>query len=130
MIEFYPEIRAVHVAAILLSGAWMALRGGAVLAGWRWPRGTPAWLVAGTIEGTVLTAATMLVTVLPAALFANHWLAVKLGFVALYVVAGYAALVLQSGRGRAAILLAASLAAFMLAWGTARSHHPLGWLAG
>ena len=130
MIEFYPEIRGVHVAAIFLSGAWMALRGGAVLAGGRWPRATPAWLVAGTIDGTVLTAATMLVTVLPAALFANHWLAVKLGLVVLYVVAGYAALVVRSGRTRTAALLATSLAAFVLAYGTARHHHPLGWLAG
>jgi uncharacterized membrane protein SirB2 len=130
MIEFYPEIRGVHVAAILLSGAWMVLRGGAALADWRWPRGTLAWLVAGTIDGTVLTAATMLVTVLPAALFANHWLAVKLGLVALYVVAGYAALLTRGGRLRTAALLGISATAFVLAYGTARTHHPLGWLAG
>ena len=71
MLEFYPVIRAVHIAAISLSGAWLIIRGLALLGGMRWPFAWPIRLLGWTIDGTVLTAATMLLTMLPVELFAN-----------------------------------------------------------
>jgi uncharacterized membrane protein SirB2 len=128
MIEFYQEIRFVHVTAIVLSGIWMALRGAGVLAGMQWPRGVLAWSAGLAIDGTVLTAASMLLTMIPAAAVANHWLTVKLAFVAVYFGCGYALLLTQARRLRQIMLLAAAMAAYWLAYGVVRAHDPLGWL--
>lgn len=130
MLEFYQPIHAVHIAAISLSGAWLIIRGLALLGGMRWPFAWPARLLGWTIDGTVLTAATMLVTMLPAELFANHWLTVKLAFVGIYFVAGWKAV--SPGitrRSRRLVLLAVAASAFGIVYGIARTHDPMGWLA-
>ena len=128
MIEFYPQIHWVHVTAIVLSGAWMVLRGAALLAGMTWPREGLAWSVSLAIDGTVLTAAAMLLSILPTEMFVNHWLTVKLIFVTIYFVCGYALLLMQAGRARQALLLAIAMIAYGLAYGIARAHDPVGWL--
>ena len=130
MFEFYPVIRAVHIAAISLSGAWLIIRGLALLGGMRWPFALPIRLLGWTIDGTVLTAATMLLTMLPAELFANHWLTVKLAFVGIYFIAGWKAL--SPGvtrRSRRLVLLAVAASAFGIAYGIALAHEPMGWFA-
>jgi uncharacterized membrane protein SirB2 len=127
MIEFYPQVRAVHIAAVVTSGLLFAARGIGVLAGGTWPQAAAVRLSSYTIDTVLLTAALMLVTMLPAAMFGNGWLATKLALLMLYVVAGSMALKRsRSARGRriwfaAAILLYASM------FGIARMHHPLGW---
>ena len=130
MLEFFPEVRAAHIAAISLSGAWLIIRGLALLGGMRWPFAWPVRLLGWTIDGAVLTAATMLVTMLPAELFANHWLTVKLAFVGIYFIAGWKALspgvTRRSGR---LVLLAVAASAFGIAYGIARGHDPMGWFA-
>ncbi|MCA8926635.1 MAG: SirB2 family protein [Alphaproteobacteria bacterium] len=129
MIEFYPQVHALHVAAISLSGLWMLLRGLVLLAGMRWARGAAAWTVSLAIDGTVLTAAAMLLTMLPAEMFANHWLTAKLAFVAIYFAAGYAAFLAQRRRRWLALMLAVAMIAYGLAYGIARAHDMLGWWA-
>ncbi|MFV0644808.1 MAG: SirB2 family protein [Sphingomonadaceae bacterium] len=126
MITFYPEIRSVHTGAVMLSGLWMVLRGGALMAGWRWSRGAAAWSISLAIDGTVLTAAAMLLGILPSALFANHWLSVKLVFVTVYFVAGYSAFLSSASRQRWP-LLAGAMIAYIIAWGIARAHDIQGW---
>jgi uncharacterized membrane protein SirB2 len=82
-----------------------------------------------SIDIVLLTAALMLVTILPHAMFANGWLAVKLSLLPVYVVLGSFAL----NRSRtpavrwACYLSALLVFAFMLT--VARGHHPLGVLA-
>jgi uncharacterized membrane protein SirB2 len=126
MMEFYPQVRAVHILAALLSGSLFALRGACVIAGMRWPRAAPVRYLSYAIDTTLLTAALMLVAMLPAAMFANHWLTVKLCFVAAYVALGIAAMRTRS-RGVQAGFYIAALLAFALVVGIARAHHPLGW---
>ncbi|MEO8141938.1 MAG: SirB2 family protein, partial [Sphingomicrobium sp.] len=73
----------------------------------------------------------MLLTMLPAELFANHWLTVKLAFVAIYFIAGWTAL--SPGlarRSRRLVLLAVALGAFCIAYEIARAHDPMGWIVG
>ena len=130
MFEFYPLLRAVHIAAISLSGAWLIIRVLALLGGMRWPFALPIRLLGWTIDGTVLTAATMLLTMLPAELFANHWLAVKLAIAGIYFVAGWKAI--SPGvtrRSSRVVLLAVAASAFGIVYGIARAHDPMGWLA-
>ena len=90
MAVFYPPDPRVHIFSAMLSGGLFALRGACALAGQRWPRVAPVRYASYAIDTTLLTAALMLVTILPAAMFANHWLTVKLCFVARYVALGIA----------------------------------------
>ena len=130
MIEFYPQVRAVHIGAVLASGALFALRGGGVLSGARWPLAAPLRYLSYSIDSVLLTAALMLLSMLPAAVFANHWLAAKLTLLVAYVVLGSLAL----KRGRSArmrgLCFAAALLVYVAMFGIARTHRPLGWLAG
>ena len=130
MLEFYPQIKAVQVAMVLASGGLFLLRG---LLAWNGPRqGALHSLLryaSWSVDTTLLTAAMMLLTFLPHAMFANGWLAVKLLLLPAYVVLG--ALALRSTRsdaGRRWCLVAAVLVyGFML--GVARAHQPAGWFA-
>lgn len=130
MIEFYPQIRAVHIVAVIASGALFALRGAGVLSGARWPMVAPLRYLSYSIDSVLLTAALMLIAVLPAAVFDNQWLTVKLTLLVIYIVLGSLAL----KRGRSArvrgVCYVAALALFAAVVGIARTHQPLGWLAG
>jgi uncharacterized membrane protein SirB2 len=128
MMEFYPQIRHVHILAVVLSGSLFALRGAFALAGARWPHAAGTRYLSYAIDTTLLTAALMLLTILPGAMFANGWLATKLALVVAYVVLGV--LALRRGRTRGIRLgcFVAALLVFATIFGIARMHHPLGWL--
>ena len=130
MIELYPQIRAVHIVVVIASGALFALRGAGVLSGARWPMAAPLRYLSYSIDSVLLTAALMLIAVLPAAVFDNQWLTVKLTLLVIYIVLGSLAL----KRGRSArvrgVCYVAALALFAAVVGIARTHQPLGWLAG
>ena len=127
MAVFYPQIRDVHIFSATLSGSLFALRGACMLAGMRWPRVAPVRYASYAIDTTLLTAALMLVTILPGAMFANHWLTVKLVLVAVYVVLGVLAMRRGRSRGMRAGCYIAALVVFALVVGIARMHQPLGW---
>ncbi len=129
MIEFYVQIKWVHVAAVLASGGLFLLRGLLVqLRREHWAMAAPLRYLSYSIDSVLLTAALMLVTILPHAMYANGWLTVKLVLLVVYVVLGSFAL--KRGRTPRARLISYTLAlatfAFMLT--VARAHHPLGWL--
>jgi len=128
MIEFYPQIRYVHILAVTLSGCLFAVRGLAVLMGMRWPLWGPVRYLSWTIDTVLLTAALMLLTILPGALFANGWLTLKLLLVVVYVVLGVFALKRASTRRRKAVFYVLALATFLVIVGIARMHNPWGWL--
>ena len=130
MIEFYPQARAVHIGAVLCSGTLFALRGGGVLAGARWPMAAPLRYFSYSIDTVLLTAALVLVAMLPSAVFANHWLTLKLVLLLVYVALG--SLALKRGRSVRvrALCFVAALTVFAAMVGIARAHQPFGWLAG
>src|SRR5690554_463658 len=79
VIEFYPQIKAVHVGAVIASGALFALRGLLVLGGrQRVALATPVSRLSYGIDTVLLVAALLLLATLPGAIFANGWLAAKL----------------------------------------------------
>jgi uncharacterized membrane protein SirB2 len=126
MFEFYPEIKWVHVAAVLMSGTLFALRGAGVLAGGRWPMWAPLRYLTYTIDTVLLTAALMLATLLHQYPFVNGWLTTKVVLLVVYVTLGTLALRrARSPRLRAACYFAA-LAVFLFIVSVARAHHPLG----
>jgi len=102
MIEFYLQIKTVHVAMVIASGLLFALRGAAVLAGARWAMAAPLRYLSYTIDTALLTAALMLLTVLKLNPVVVPWLSVKLALLVVYVVLGSLALKrARSRRGQA-----------------------------
>ena len=126
MEHFYLEIRAVHIGAIILSGAVLLLRGlvhNMLNASWvmAWPIRTLSY----TIDTVLLTAALMLMTIVRQVPFVDSWLTMKVMLVLLYITLGYLAL-----RGATERVRWASLGGAALVYGfiisIARAHNPLG----
>lgn len=128
MIEFYSQILLVHMVTVALSGTVFAVRGAAAMAGVRHMMSAPVRYRSYTIDTVLLTAALMLVAILPREVFTNHWLTVKLTLVLIYVALGVFAM--RSGRSRRTrvICYLAALLVFIGIIGIARAHNPLGWL--
>jgi uncharacterized membrane protein SirB2 len=128
MIEFYPQIKMTHIAAVVASGSLFLLRGLVLQAGdrGRWAMAAPVRYLSYGIDTVLLTAALMLVTILPAAIYANGWLAVKLLLLVVYI--GLGTFALKRGRTQRSRLacFAAALAVYVLMLVVARTHDPLG----
>jgi uncharacterized membrane protein SirB2 len=129
MIEFYPQIRLVHIASIATSGSLFLLRGLLVLSGR--PRGNHAILryLSYGIDTVLLSAGTMLMAALHVHPGNQMWLAAKLSLLGVYIVLGSFALKrARSPRARLACFIAA-LVVFLTIITIARTHDPLGPLA-
>lgn len=135
MIEFYAQIKWVHYAAVLASGTLFLLRGLLVQLGRpRLALAAPVRYLSYSIDTVLLTAALMLVTILPSEMFANGWLTVKLILVAVYIVLGVFALRRSPTPRVRRVCYVLALLVFGFAYSIARAHHPLGllwtyWLA-
>ena len=126
MIEYYPLIKQVHVVAVVASGSLFLVRGLAVQCAAAWTMAAPVRYLSYGIDVILLAAALMLLAVLPAALFANGWLWVKLLLLVVYIVLGSFALKRgRTARIRAAFFVAA-LFVFVCIYLVARTHDPLG----
>lgn len=130
MIEYYLQIKWIHVAAVLASGSLFAVRGGLVLAGVRWAMAAPLRYLSYTIDTVLLTAAMMMLTALKLNPFVVPWLSVKLALLLVYVVLGSLALKRAHGRRARVFWYVAALATFACMYSVARAHHPLGFLQG
>jgi uncharacterized membrane protein SirB2 len=127
MIEFYPEIRLAHVAAVLASGALFLLRGLFVRAGrGDWALAPLPRYLSYAIDTTLLAAALMLLTILPSAAYSNGWLAAKLVLLPVYVALGWLALRRPAPGGRQLAYFAGALLAYGCMFAIARAHDPLG----
>ena len=127
MIEFYVPVKSVHVATVLASGGLFAVRGLLVLAGRAWAMSAPLRYLSYGIDSVLLTAALMLATMLPGAVFANGWLAVKLTLLVLYVALGSFALKRGRSRRTRALCFVAAVTVYAFMYSVARTHQPLGW---
>lgn len=134
MIEFYAEIRLVHIGAVLVSGAIFLLRGTLLFSGGArpaaWAMAAPVRFLSYTVDTVLLTAALMLMTIVRQYPFVDAWLTAKVLLLALYIALGI--LAFRPGRRRP-VRLACWLAALVVyAWiiTVARAHDPLGVLAG
>jgi uncharacterized membrane protein SirB2 len=126
MIEFYHQIKTVHIVCVLLSGMLFFARGVGVLRTARWPMALPVRLMSYAIDTTLLTAALMLVVTLPSAMFANGWLTVKLTVLVIYIILGGFALK-RAGTARIrAYCFIAAVMSYLCMLSIARRHHPIG----
>ena len=126
MIEFYPQIKFVHVAAVLSSGALFFVRAAGVQFGQGWPMVAPLRYLSYSIDTVLLTSALMLMTVLHQFPFVNSWLTVKVTLVLVYIVLGSFALRRARTSRVRLICGVAALVVFGAIVSIARTHSPLG----
>ena len=129
MIEFYPQIKFVHVLCVILSGSLFALRGLMMLSGSRFTNHAALRYLSYAIDTTLLTAALMLVTILHQYPFVQAWLTVKVLLLVVYIVLGVIALKRGRNTRERALAYVAALAVFAFIVSVARAHDPLGALA-
>ena len=128
MIEFYPQIKFVHVLCVILSGSLFALRGLMMLAGSRFTNHALVRYASYAIDTTLLTAALMLITILHQYPFVQAWLTIKVLLLVVYIVLGVFALRRGRTRRARATCYVAALAVYLSIAGVALAHNPLGWL--
>jgi uncharacterized membrane protein SirB2 len=129
VIEFYAQIKLVHVVAVLASGGLFALRGLLLNLGYGWVMAAPLRWLSYAIDTVLLTAALMLTTIIQQYPFVDAWLTVKVVLLVVYIVLGFIAF--WKARTRAARLACwlAALAVFAFIIAVARTHDPLGLFA-
>lgn len=126
MFEFYPQIKFVHVACVVLSGSLFAVRGMLMLAGSRLANAAIVRHASYLIDTMLLAAAVMLTLVLHQYPFAQAWLTAKVLLLVAYIVLGVFAL--RRGRTRAVrtVCFIAAMAVFLFIVSIARAHDPRG----
>ena len=126
MLDFYPEIKLVHVTAAIASGSLFFFRGFAVNWGSRWAMSKPVRYLSYSIDIVLLSAGLLLLSILPSAVYSNGWLPLKLVLLVVYIGLGMLAL----KRGRPARIrrgcLVAAIAVYLYVFLIARTHDPLG----
>lgn len=130
MIEYYPQLKTLHIAAVLTSAGLFAVRGVAVLAGARWPMAAPIRYLSYAIDTVLLAAGVTLLATLGLSPARDPWLAMKLSLLVVYIVLGSLALKRARTRRVRAVCYAAALACVAFIYSVARAHHPLGLLHG
>lgn len=130
MIEFYAQIKLVHVVSVLASGALFFARGLASQLGRRWPMAAPLRYLSYAIDTVLLTSALMLMASIRQYPFVQAWLTVKIALIVMYIVLGSFAL--KRGRSRAVRLtcFVAAVVVFAFIVSIARTHDPAGALRG
>jgi uncharacterized membrane protein SirB2 len=126
MIEYYLEIKLVHVYSVLASGGLFFVRGLAAQLGAGLATAAPLRYLSYTIDTVLLTAALMLATILRQYPFVHSWLTAKVLLLVVYIVLGSFAL--KRGRTKAVRTACwiATLVVFALIYRIARTHDPLG----
>lgn len=126
MIELYPQIKLVHIGAVVASGTLFLLRGLAMQLGLSGAMAAPVRYLSYSIDTVLLTAALMLATLLQQYPFVHSWLTVKILLVICYIVLGSFAL----KRGRTPRIRLTCWVSALLVYGMiisiARTHDPFG----
>jgi uncharacterized membrane protein SirB2 len=126
MIEFYPQIKFVHVIAVIASGSLFALRAVLLQLVPGWARAAPVRYLSYSIDTVLLTAALMLMTVLHQYPIVHSWLTVKIALIVVYIVLGSWALKRARGRRSQVAFAAAALLVFGFVVSIARTHSAWG----
>jgi uncharacterized membrane protein SirB2 len=129
MLEFYPQIKTAHIAAVMASGLLFLLRGAAVQVGASWAMAAPLRYLSYLIDTVLLTAALMLATILRQYPFVHGWLTAKVVLLVIYIALGSFAL--KRGRTQAVRTSCwiAALLVYLFIVSIARTHDPLGVIA-
>ena len=126
MIDYYLELRHLHITAVALSGSLFFLRCLGIFAGADWPKLAPVRYASYVIDTLLLVAALLLTVAVHQYPFVHGWLTVKVLLLVVYIALGTFALKRgQTLRARVICWLAA-LAVYAFIISVARAHHPAG----
>ena len=126
MIEFYAQIKWVHIVAVVCSGSLFFVRGLMHLNQMKIAMAAPVRYLSYSIDTVLLTAALMLATMLPSAMFANGWLLEKIILLVVYIVLGSFALKRGRDRKNRVWFYISAVLVYGFMFSVARAHHPLG----
>jgi uncharacterized membrane protein SirB2 len=126
MIEFYPQIKLVHVASVFSSGMLFAWRALAVQLRQHWAMSAPVRYLSYSIDTVLLTSALMLMSLSQQFPFIHSWLTVKVSLVVLYIVLGSFALKRAKTQRYRLANASAALLVYGMVVSIARTHSPLG----
>ncbi len=129
MVEFYSEIRMVHIAMVIASGSLFMIRGIGLLANASWPRWAPLRYLTYAIDLVLLTAAMMLMTIIQQYPAINSWLTVKVVLLVVYIILGLRAFRPRPSKLYSAGFFVAALMTYGFIISVAISHHPLGFIS-
>ena len=128
MIEFYLDIRHIHIGAVILSGLLFSGRGLGLIFSARWPRTAWARYLSYSIDTVLLTAALMLMTIVHQYPFADAWLTVKVVLLVVYIFLGICAFRVNQTRPRRIFFWLSALLLYGYIISVAHAHHPLGFI--
>lgn len=128
MMEFYLQIKMVHIIAVICSGSLFFVRGLMLLNKKQIAMAASVRYLSYSIDTVLLTAALMLATMLPSAMFANGWLLEKIILLVIYIVLGSFALKRGRNQKNRAWFFIAAVSVYAFMFSVARAHHPLGFL--
>ena len=113
LVAWFPQILAVHVGAVAVSGSLFALRGVARMAGWPVANHPVLRHFSYLNDTLLLTAAILLTLIVHQYPLRDAWLTVKVVLLAVYIVLGVIAL----RRGRTPRIRAAAFVAALATFG-------------
>lgn len=128
VLEFYPQLKMLHMIVAAVSGAIFTLRGLLMLARSRLSKHRGLKYFSYANDTLLLTAGLMLMQLTRQYPTTHPWLSVKLGLLVVYILTGILAFRAASYRWRAGFFLVA-LGLFLFIVSVARSHNPLGLFA-
>jgi uncharacterized membrane protein SirB2 len=126
VIEYYPYIRQVHIASVVISLTLFALRGGMMLAELPLRRHILLRVLPHAVDTVLLSSALMLSYLLRQYPFVHSWLTAKIFGLIAYIVLGSIALRHGRTRGIRAAAFVAALAAAGYIVNVALTRSPLG----
>lgn len=113
LLTWFPQILAVHVGTVAVSGSLFALRGAARMAGWSFANHPALRYVSYLNDTLLLTAAILLTLIVHQYPLLDAWLTVKMVLLGVYIVLGVIAL----RRGRSPRIRAAAFVAALATFG-------------
>ena len=126
LIAFYPQIKFIHIACVVLSGSLFALRGMMMLAGSQWVYHPLLRRGSYLIDTTLLTAGIALAVILHQYPFVQAWLTAKVVLLVVYIVLGVFALRRGRSHGSRAAFFVTALAVYLFIVSIAMAHDPRG----
>ena len=126
MIEFYPQIKLIHITSVILSGSLFCLRGLLMLMGNRFANHIALRRLSWAIDTTLLASALVLVAILHQYPFVQGWLTAKVLLLVVYIALGTFALKRGRTRRVRTVCYLAALAVFLFIVSVAIAHSPWG----
>ena len=127
VIEYFNQIRDLHIIAALSSGTLFLLRGVAMWTGSGLGMTAPVRYLSVAIDTVLLGAAAVLATLLHRVPLVDRWITVKIGLVLVYIVLGSLALKRAPTPVSRRICLIAALLTFGAIYFGARSRGAVFW---